>query len=121
MFDFRDPFGFKARVIASRARESLHRQEQALEKAALELRILRNVVARVGLKEGERFSISDRKEALDESYLRVMAYLFIAQEDIRVGLGKSTFYNIRTLYPPTNSDDDSVADFTVSLRRHLFG
>ena len=51
----------------------------------------------------------------------MLAYILIAEENVSIALDKGTFYNIKALYPPKHADDDSLEDFLVSLRRHVFG
>ena len=116
-----DLFGTKARKSLERQTEALLRLEAALEKAGLELRLFRAVAKLDAAAQEERHTISERKSTLDEGYVRVLAYLLIAEENVKIALDKGTFFNLRVLYPPAHTDDDAVEDFLVSLRRHVFG
>lgn len=116
-----DLFGRQARQRLAEVEQHLLMMEGALEKAALEVRLFRAVQNASNEAWNERFSISDRQQALNESYVQVMAYLFVAQENVRRVLGRRHFYNIQALYPPVTSDDTTMQDFFVSVRRHLFG
>ena len=116
-----DLFGTKARRSLERQTEALLRLETALEKATLELRLFRSLSKLDPAAQEERHTITKRKQTIDEGYLRVLAYLFVADENVKIALDKGTFYNIRALYPPLHADNDSIEDFLVSLRRHVFG
>jgi hypothetical protein len=116
-----DWFGRSAQRRLAEQDQRLLQIEAALEKAALETRLLRAVqTAGKGLKE-ERFSIENRQQTLDKSYVRVMSYMMVAQENVRHALGRENFYNIQAVYPPVTSDDSTMQDFFPSVRRHFFG